>query len=146
MRSTPGDIPVWDVFTCYSPHMFAGCCVCTSYVCIIPNSCFFNNHIYYQKAVIKATNTKREGKKSLQPRIQRTSLIMLMLIIIIASHLGITWSPHLCSQGDYEAEGRGREALSGMKGRQRRNFVYTPEQPQPCAATFSLCHAESQRV
>lgn len=153
MRSTPGDIPVWDVFTCYSSHMFAGCYVCTSYVCIIPNSCVFNNHIYYQKAVIKATNTKKKGGKEIPATEDstelRTSLIMLMLmliIIIIISHLGITWSPRLCSQGDYETEGRGREALSGMKRRQRQNFVYTPEQPQPCAATFSLCHAESQRV
>lgn len=112
MRSTPGDVPVWDVFTCYSSHMFAGCYVCTSYVCIIPNSCFFNNHIYYQKAVIKVTNTKKGGKEI--PATEdsteiRISLIMLMLmLIIIISHLGITWSPRLCSQGDYETEGEGK--------------------------------------
>lgn len=43
--------------------------------------------------------------------------------------------------------GWGGFALSGIKcPRQRQNFVYTPERPQPRAATFSLRHAESQRV
>lgn len=43
--------------------------------------------------------------------------------------------------------GEGGFALSGIKcPRQRQNFVYTSERPQPRAATFSLRHAESQRV
>lgn len=36
------------------------------YVCIIPYSCFFNNHIYYRKTVIKATKIRKDRKKLAQ--------------------------------------------------------------------------------